>query len=60
MKDIWRDNHCQLEGELYTKIGPCKGVAEVHSYGIVQIERNADTTSHLIRFDLLLKVVLEP
>ena len=52
MKDTWRDDRRNLEGELYAKIGPCQGVAEMHSYGVVQIDGKNDTTASLIRRDL--------
>ena len=52
MKDTWRDDRRNLEGELYTKIGPCEGVAEMHSYSVVQIDGENDTTASLIRRDL--------
>ena len=55
MKDTWRDDRRTLEGELYAKIGPCEGVAEMHSYGVVQIDGEKDTTSSLIRRNLLHK-----
>lgn len=55
MKDTWRDDRRPLEGELYAKIGPCQGVAEVYSYAIVQIEGEDDITSSLIRCNLLPK-----
>ena len=53
MKDTWRDDRRNLEGELYAKIGPCQGVAEMHSYSVVQIDgKNDTTTTSLIRRDL--------
>jgi len=52
VKDTWRDDRRNLEGELYAKIGPCEGVAKMHSYGVVQIEGENDTTASLIRRDL--------
>jgi hypothetical protein len=55
VKDTWWDDRRTLEGELYAKIGLCEGVAQMHSYGVVQIGGEKDTTSSLIRRDLLHK-----
>ena len=52
MKDTWRDDHRNLEGELYAKIGPCQGVDQMHSYSVVQIDGKNATTASLIRRDL--------
>ena len=49
VKDTWRDDRRLLEGSLYARIGPCEGVAKMHSYGIVQIDGEDDTTIELIR-----------
>jgi hypothetical protein len=55
VKDTWQDDRHTLEGELYAKIGPCEGVAEMHSYGVVQIDSENDTTSNLTRCNFLHK-----
>jgi hypothetical protein len=52
VKDTWRDDRRNLEGELYAKIGPCEGVAEMHSYSVVQIDGENDTTAGLVRHGL--------
>lgn len=52
VKDTWRDDRRDLEGKLYAQIGACEGVAKMHSYGIVQIDGQDDTTTKLIRCKL--------
>ena len=52
LHSIRGDRH-KLEGELYAKIGPCEGVAEMHSYTVVQIDGEDDTTARLIQRNLL-------
>lgn len=53
MKNTWGDDRRRLEGEFYSEIGACEGVAEIYSYAIVQAEGKANLTSHLIRHSLL-------
>lgn len=48
MKDTWRDDQCNFEGKLYATMGPCEGVAEMHSYRVVQIEGENNMTAILI------------
>lgn len=45
VKDTWRDDRRVLEGDLYARIGHCDGVAELHSFGVVQVDGKDDTTS---------------
>ena len=49
MKDTWRDDRRNLKGQLYATMGPCKGITEMHSYGVVQIEGENDATAVLIQ-----------
>ena len=40
-----RDNHRDLEGKPHAAVGQCGGMAEMHSYSIVTIEEETDTTA---------------
>lgn len=55
-KDVWRDERRGLEGELYAKAfvtgNSGDGVAKVHSFSIVRINKKVDDTLHLIRKNL--------
>ncbi|THH10375.1 hypothetical protein EW146_g8388 [Bondarzewia mesenterica] len=51
-KDTWRDERRSLEGEMYALIGEQEGVAKMHSYGIVKVDGEDDTTFTLIRRQL--------
>ncbi|KAF7975932.1 hypothetical protein HWV62_8209 [Athelia sp. TMB] len=49
IKDAWSDDRRDLEGAFYERIGACDGVAELHSYCVVQVDGEADTTSAIRR-----------
>ncbi|KAF7978562.1 hypothetical protein HWV62_45486 [Athelia sp. TMB] len=49
IKDAWSDDRRDLEGAFYERIGACDGVAELHSYCVVRVDGEADTTSAIRR-----------
>ncbi|THH11573.1 hypothetical protein EW146_g7997 [Bondarzewia mesenterica] len=51
-KDTWRDERRSLEGEMYALIGEQEGVAKMHSYGVVKVDGEDDSTFTLIRRQL--------
>ncbi|TFY70025.1 hypothetical protein EVG20_g2910 [Dentipellis fragilis] len=48
-KDSWRDERRGQEGTLYHEAGSCAGVAKLHSFGIVRIGEQEDTTLEVAR-----------
>ncbi|EPS97392.1 hypothetical protein FOMPIDRAFT_1025016, partial [Fomitopsis schrenkii] len=49
VKDSWRDADRRLEGEFYKQIGHVPGVAVMRSYGVVHVDKEADTVASRIR-----------
>ncbi|EPS96876.1 hypothetical protein FOMPIDRAFT_1025203 [Fomitopsis schrenkii] len=45
LKDSWRDDDRRLEGEFYERIGRVPGVAAMYSYGVVEVDGEADTVA---------------
>ncbi|KAF7970623.1 hypothetical protein HWV62_23555 [Athelia sp. TMB] len=50
IKDTWRDDRRDLEGEFYELIGRHDGIAELHSYCVVRVGGVPDTTSAIRRY----------
>ncbi|KAF7970572.1 hypothetical protein HWV62_23679 [Athelia sp. TMB] len=47
VKESWRDIRRPVEGDLYAQMGECDGITKLHSYGIVRVADEDDTTENI-------------